>query len=263
MRIIIADDDRLVCDSLKIILGAQPDVEVVGAATGGAEAVRLYAEARPDIALLDIQMPDMSGLDAAREILARDPQARVVFLTTFSDDDYIVRALALGTRGYLIKQDVATIAPALRAVMSGQSVLEGEVLARVALVGAQGAAGGASGSGGTAARLDEKRPRAAGERGGGGGAAGSGARDTGEPARAGDEGRGGTDSAVAAMRKRFSCLTDREFEVMRLIAEGLSNREVAAAAYMSEGTVRNHISTMLAKLGLKNRTQLAIAYWRA
>ena len=232
MRIIIADDDRLVCDSLKIILGAQPDVEVVGAATGGAEAVRLYAETQPDIALLDIQMPDMSGLDAAREILSRDPQARVVFLTTFSDDDYIVRALALGTRGYLIKQDVSTIAPALRAVMSGQSVLEGEVLARVALVGTRSAGDGADSAAREAVRADDASPSS-------------------------------TDSAAAAMRERFACLTDREFEVMRLIAEGLSNREVAAAAYMSEGTVRNHISTMLAKLGLKNRTQLAIAFWRA
>jgi DNA-binding NarL/FixJ family response regulator len=131
----------------------------------------------------------------------------VVFLTTFSDDDYIVRALRLGARGYLIKQDVATIAPALRSVMAGQSVLEGEVLARAAALSVSDAM--------------ERRK---------------------EPAMRG--------------------LTEREREVVRAIADGMSNAEVAAALYMSEGTVRNHISAILAKLGLRNRTQIAVYYYR-
>ena len=103
MRLIVVDDDRLVVDSLKIILGAQPQIEVVGTGANGDDAVALYAEHAPDIALLDIQMPGRDGLSAAREILERDPAARVVFLTTFSDDEYIVSALKLGARGYLIK----------------------------------------------------------------------------------------------------------------------------------------------------------------
>lgn len=103
MRLIVVDDDRLVVDSLKIILGAQPQIEVVGTGANGDDAVALYAEHAPDIALLDIQMPERDGLSAAREILERDPAARVVFLTTFSDDEYIVSALKLGARGYLIK----------------------------------------------------------------------------------------------------------------------------------------------------------------
>lgn len=107
MRLIVVDDDRLVVDSLKIILGAQPQIEVVGTGANGNDAVALYAEHAPDIALLDIQMPGRDGLSAAREILGRDPAARVVFLTTFSDDEYIVSALKLGARGYLIKTDVA------------------------------------------------------------------------------------------------------------------------------------------------------------
>lgn len=107
MRLIVVDDDRLVVDSLKIILGAQPQIEVVGTGANGNDAVALYAEHAPDIALLDIQMPGRDGLSAAREILERDPAARVVFLTTFSDDEYIVSALKLGARGYLIKTDVA------------------------------------------------------------------------------------------------------------------------------------------------------------
>lgn len=112
MRLIVVDDDRLVVDSLKIILGAQPQIEVVGTGANGDDAVVLYAEHTPDIALLDIQMPGRDGLSAAREILERDPAARVVFLTTFSDDEYIVSALKLGARGYLIKTDVAAIPPA-------------------------------------------------------------------------------------------------------------------------------------------------------
>lgn len=128
MRLIVVDDDRLVVDSLKIILGAQPQIEVVGTGADGNDAVALYAEHAPDIVLLDIQMPGRDGLSAAREILERDPSARVVFLTTFSDDEYIVSALKLGARGYLIKTDVAVIPPALAQVMDGKRVLEGKAI---------------------------------------------------------------------------------------------------------------------------------------
>ena len=130
MRVIVCDDDAVVVSSLAIVLGAQPDIEVAGTASSGEEAVRLAAELAPDIVLLDIQMPGTDGLTAAERILAVPNPPRVVFLTTFSDDEYIVRALALGAAGYLIKQDVAGVAPALRAVAAGQSVLEGEVLER-------------------------------------------------------------------------------------------------------------------------------------
>lgn len=212
MRLVIADDDAVVVSSLEIVLGAQPDIEVVGRAADGAEAARLAAELSPDVVLLDIQMPGTDGLAAAERILAAPEPPRVVFLTTFSDDEYIVRALSLGAAGYLIKQDVAGVAPALRAVVAGRSVLEGEVLERAVSLGAP-----------------------------------AGGEDMPEP-------------DLAAM---FPQLTEREREVVRLVAEGLDNREVAAAAYMGEGTVRNHISQILAKLGLRNRTQIAVAYWRA
>ena len=210
MRVVIADDDAVVVESLQIVLDAQPDIEVAGCGTDGADAVRLAADAAPDIVLLDIQMPGMDGLAAAEKILASPEPPRVVFLTTFSDDEYIVRALALGAAGYLIKQDVAGVAPALRAVMAGRSVLEGEVLERAVALGA-------------GAPVAEKPD----------------------------------------LTTVFPQLTDREREVVALIADGLDNREVAAAAYMGEGTVRNHISSILAKLHLKNRTQIAVAYWRA
>lgn len=208
MRVIVVDDDAIVVRSLSTILGAEPDIEVAGTGTSGEEAVSLFSMCEPDVVLMDIQMPGGDGLSAAEKILAANPAARVVFLTTFSDDDYIVRALRLGARGYLIKQDVGTIAPALRSVMAGQSVLEGEVLARAAALSA----------------------------------------DCVRPQREEPEMRG---------------LTEREREVVRAIADGMSNVEVAAALYMSEGTVRNHISSILAKLGLRNRTQIAVYYYRS
>ena len=125
MKVLIVDDDALVTQSLATILSVEPDVEVVGRGGSGPEAVEKHRELSPDILLLDIRMPGGDGLGAAEQILAEDEDARIVFLTTFSDDEYIVRALRMGARGYLIKQDVARIAPALRSVMAGVSVLEG------------------------------------------------------------------------------------------------------------------------------------------
>lgn len=219
MKIAIIDDDRLVCDSLGIILDAQPDIEVAGTGLDGNDAVRLAAEVRPDIVLMDIQMPGRDGLSATREILGAGADApRVVFLTTFADDEYIVQALKLGAAGYLIKQDVAAIPPALRQVMMGKRVLEGRAIEGIDFNGdGDVAAAQLPGDGGCPAK---RRPAS------------------------------------------FACLTDREFEVAELIARGLDNKEIAATAYMGEGTVRNHISSILAKLGLRNRTQIAIAYLR-
>ena len=215
MRLLVVDDDALVAQSLAIILSAEPDIDVVGLGGSGPEAVERYRELRPDILLMDIQMPGGDGLSAAERILAGDVAARIVFLTTFSDDEYIVRALRMGSRGYLIKQDVAQIVPALRSVMAGVCVLEGEVLERSATM-----------------RLSA-RPEPGGPQN--------------KPLR-------GT---------VFAALTDREYEVVEAVAEGLDNAEVAARLFMSEGTVRNHISSILAKLGLRNRTQVAVMYYRS
>ena len=215
MKVLIVDDDALVTQSLATILSVEPDVEVVGRGGSGPEAVEKHRELSPDILLLDIRMPGGDGLGAAEQILAEDEDARIVFLTTFSDDEYIVRALRMGSRGYLIKQDVAQIAPALRSVMAGVCVLEGEVLERSATM-----------------RLSA-RPEPGGPQN--------------KPLR-------GT---------VFAALTDREYEVVEAVAEGLDNAEVAARLFMSEGTVRNHISSILAKLGLRNRTQVAVMYYRS
>ena len=134
MRIAIVDDDPIVCQSLETILTATGTAEVLWMANDGDAAVRRYFEtpaSRPDVLLIDIQMPGTSGLDAAREILATDPTARILFLTTFADQSYIAQAMGLGAKGYLIKQDVAAVGPALQAVMAGQVVLGAEVLGKL------------------------------------------------------------------------------------------------------------------------------------
>lgn len=211
MRILIIDDDALVVQSLATILSVEGDIEVVETGNSGPEAVTLYRQHCPDILLMDIRMPGGDGLSAAEEILKMHPEAKIVFLTTFSEDDYIVRALHMGVRGYLIKQDIAQIAPALRSVMAGVAVLEGQVMERSAALGLGGKGNGA-----------------------------------------GNRGRA----------PLFSSLTEREYEVVEAVAQGLDNAEVADQLFMSEGTVRNHISSILAKVGLRNRTQIAVAYYR-
>lgn len=131
MRIGIVDDDKLVCASLTTILQADPEVEVVGTGTNGQEAVALYCAHQPDVLLMDIRMEPMTGLAAGEAILRAFPQARILFLTTFSDDAYIVKALQIGAKGYILKQDFESIAPALRAVMNGQSVFGDEIVGKL------------------------------------------------------------------------------------------------------------------------------------
>lgn len=215
MRIAIVDDDPIVCQSLETILTATGTAEVLWTANDGDTAVRRYFEtpaSRPDVLLIDIQMPGTSGLDAARDILATDPAARILFLTTFTDQSYIAQAMGLGAKGYLIKQDVATVGPALQAVMAGQVVLGAEVLGK----------------------LTERTPN---------------------PADS-DDSRDTADSIEGL-------LGEREREITALVAEGLDNRDIAARLFLSEGTVRNRISAILDKLGLTNRTQLAILWLNA
>ncbi|QOL54573.1 response regulator transcription factor [Bifidobacterium longum subsp. longum] len=215
MRIAIVDDDPIGCQSLETILTATGTAEVLWTANDGDAAVRRYFEtpaSRPDVLLIDIQMPGTSGLDAARDILATAPAARILFLTTFTDQSYIAQAMGLGAKGYLIKQDVAAVGPALQAVMAGQVVLGAEVLGK----------------------LTERTP---------------------DPADSDDS--GDTADSIEGL------LGEREREITALVAEGLDNRDIAARLFLSEGTVRNRISAILDKLGLTNRTQLAILWLNA
>lgn len=131
MRVIVVDDDQLVEMSLTTILGSDEEIEVVGSGHDGSEAVTLYQKEKPDVVLMDIQMQEMSGLAAAEEILTMDKAAKILLLTTFSDEEYIVKALGLGVKGYILKQDFEAIIPALKAVYGGQSVFGGEVVSKI------------------------------------------------------------------------------------------------------------------------------------
>lgn len=204
MNIIIVDDDRLVCVSLKTILEADTEISVIDTGTNGQQAIELYRRHKPDILLMDIRMDTMTGLDAG-ELLLRDyPDARILYLTTFSDDAYIIRALKIGAKGYLLKQNYESIIPALKAVYIGQRVFGDEIVTRLpALI------------------------------------------------------QGSTASSLS----NFD-LTEKEIELLVHISEGLSNREISEALYLSEGTVRNYISLLLEKLNLRDRTQLAIFYYK-
>ena len=204
MKVLVVDDDRVVGISLKTILEAEPDITVPALGKDGSEAIALYKEYQPDILLMDIRMEGMNGLDAATTILAKDPAAKILFLTTFSDDEYIVRALRLGAKGYLLKQDFESIVPALHAVYGGQNVFGSEVVKKIPDI-----------------LSTPKEPD------------------------------------VSELP-----LNEKEIEIMKLVAEGLNNKEIAQKLFLSEGTVRNYLSSTLEKLELRDRTQLAIYYYK-
>lgn len=122
MKVLIVDDDNLVAVSLKTILSSDNEIEVTGIGNDGTDAIRLYDEQKPDILLMDIRMGGMSGLDAGAKILSEHPDAKILYLTTFNDDEYIIKAISIGAKGYIIKQDFESIIPAVKTVYKGQSV---------------------------------------------------------------------------------------------------------------------------------------------
>ena len=211
MRVLVVDDDVFVTMSLKTILESDSDIEVVAIGNNGEEAVSLYNEHHPDVLLMDIRMDVMNGLEAAEKIFADCKNANILFLTTFSDDEYIIKALNMGARGYLLKQDFESIIPALKAAYSGQSVFGGQVISKLPTLMVK------NDNDVNGKHIDNEEVL-------------------------GEE------------------LTKKELEVMEQVAMGLNNKEIAAKLYLSEGTVRNYISTILEKLELRDRTQLAIYY---
>ncbi|WP_044938374.1 response regulator [Pseudobutyrivibrio sp. LB2011] len=205
-KILLVDDDELITMSLEMIISAEADFEIVGKGGSGREAVALYDELEPDLLLMDIRMADMNGLEAAEKILTNHRDATILFLTTFSDDEYIVKALKLGVKGYLLKQDYKSLPAALHAAINGQSVFGGAVIDKLPTLMNQ--------------------------------------------ANTDDEG----------FDYRKYDISEKEFEVIQLVAEGFSNKEISQKLFLSEGTVRNYLSTILEKLNLRDRTQLAIFY---
>ena len=226
MRVLVVDDDIFVTMSLKTILESDSDIEVVAIGNNGEEAVKLYDEHQPDVLLMDIRMDVMNGLEAAEKIFAKKKNANILFLTTFSDDEYIVKALHIGARGYLLKQDFESIIPALKATYSGQSVFGGQVVSKLPNIMAK------SEGADTNKNINENQ-----------------SQDTKDMQ---SDGSFGVLDNVE--------LSKKELEVMEQVANGLNNKEIAATLCLSEGTVRNYISTILEKLELRDRTQLAIYY---
>ncbi|MCR5594009.1 MAG: response regulator transcription factor [Saccharofermentans sp.] len=207
MKIFIVDDDPLVSGALKVILENDADgekIEVQDQASNGEAAVAGALGNNYDVILMDIRMDGMDGLEAASRILADKPDTKIIFLTTFLDDEYINKALSVGAKGYILKQDCEGIATCVRAVMDGKTVFAGKVV--------------------------EKLPE------------------------------------LLNRKERFDYsefdIGAKEQEMIELVAEGLSNKEIASKMYLSEGTVRNMMSSVLSKLDLRDRTQLACFYYQ-
>lgn len=202
IRVIIAEDSDFVRDGMSIILGVDEEFEVAGCAANGREAVELARSTRPDIILMDIQMPVMDGIEATK-LIAEENLGKVLILTTFDDDDLVVRAIRNGARGYLIKNHTPEkLKQMIKSIHAGVNVMEESVFEKIT-------------------------------------------------------GQAGCHHADAFDTTLF---TERELQVIEAVSEGMSNREIAGKLYISEGTVKNYISTILEKGNLRHRTQVAVYY---
>ncbi len=203
IRVLIVDDQALFREGLRTILSTRREVEVVGEATNGLEAIARVAEKNPDVVLMDMKMPGLDGVGAIRRLRVQSPNAKVIALTTFDDDELVFEGLRAGAMGYLLKDASSErLLEAILAVARGQSFLQPVVAAKVVA---------------EFSRLSA-RP----------------------------------------VEKGGALLSDREREVMRLLARGASNKDIALALFLAEGTVKNHITNIFAKLGVSDRTQAAL-----
>lgn len=206
IRVLLADDQRLMRDGLRTLLEQEDDIRVVGEAAEGAEAIEVYAAVEPDVVLMDVRMPGMDGVEATRRLVEGWPGARVIILTTFDDEEYVFDGLRAGARGYLLK-DVsgAELADAVRTVAAGGALIEPSVARKVL------------------AEFSRLAP----------------------PAR-------------PASETLVEPLSGREVEILRLVARGLTNREIAMQVSLAPGTVKNYVTSILAKIGARDRTQAAL-----
>jgi DNA-binding NarL/FixJ family response regulator len=208
IRVLVADDQALVRGGFRLILDTQPDIDVVGEAANGREAVTQARALHPDVVLMDVRMPEVDGLEAARQLLAASDAPRVLMLTTFDLDEYVYDAMRSGASGFLLK-DVRPeqLADAVRAVVAGETLLSPAITRRLV-------------------EQFVRRPPP-----------------------------GSTKPA------QLESLTEREIDVLRLVARGRSNREIASELFLSETTVKTHITHLFTKLGLRDRAQaVVVAY---
>jgi DNA-binding NarL/FixJ family response regulator len=205
IRVVVADDQGMVRSGFTTLLNAQPDIDVIGEAVNGQEAIVRAAELCPDVILMDVRMPVLDGLQATRRITALDVRPRILILTTFDLDDYVYEALRAGASGFLLKDASAgELAAAVRVVAAGDGLLAPSVTRRLIA---------------EFARLGAPR---------------------------------------SPDRKNLKDLTDRETEVLALVARGLTNGEIAARLFVAEQTIKTHVSRVLAKLGLRDRAQAVV-----
>lgn len=202
MKVLLIDDDALVLSSLRSIMEFN-NVEVVGEGKDGSELLELYRKTMPDVVLTDIRMKEMDGIESTKALLAEFPDAKVLLLTTFEEEEYISNALRIGCKGYILKQNISHLVPAMQAAYAGSMVFDAEIISKI-------------------------KP----------------------------------DTPVKESKSTLPQLSDRERDIIKLVADGKNNREIAEELFLSEGTVRNYISEVLSKLTLRDRTQLAIYYYK-
>lgn len=224
IQVLLVDDQQLVRQGLATILHYTPDIEVVGEAGDGEEAITLAHELKPDVVLMDLKMPKLGGIPATRRICADLPNTHVVILTTYDTDDLVFEGIKAGAKGYLLKDTTGeTLLDAIRGVMQGESQLDPGVARKV---------------------LGEFQRLAA------------------QPPSSGIKGE--EHKSVPGSENLFLTepLTPREEEVLRLLAEGLSNKEIGARLHLTAGTVKNYVSTIIAKLQANDRTHAVVTAFR-
>ncbi|WP_326689171.1 response regulator transcription factor [Streptomyces sp. NBC_01795] len=254
IRVFLVDDHEMVRRGVRDMLSVESDIEIVGEAGTAAEAIAGIGATHPDVAVLDIRLPDDSGVEVCREIRSHDESVRCMMLTSFSEDEALLDSIMAGASGYAPKAISGTeLLTAVRDIAAGKSLLDPVATRRVLEQLRGGGAGGSSGAergGDDGCGGDDGGSQGAGHVGGGRGGQGAGRAGDG---RDGGDGTGGQDGGD----ERLGALTEQEHKILDLIGEGLTNRAIGEQLHLAEKTIKNYVSSLLAKLGMERRSQAA------